>query len=181
MRAARLTTTTMMNHVWRGSTRRFFSSLNSEGPVGKVLNEFSPKIAVIGVGGAGCNAINNMVLSEALEGVDFVCANTDAQHLASTLAAKKIQLGRELTRGLGCGADHLVGKAAAEESRQEILDAVSGAHLAFIVSGMGGGTGTGAAPAIAEMCYEHNVLTIAVVTKPFAFEVSWNGAWYFFD
>lgn len=134
------------------------------------LKEFTARICVIGVGGGGCNAVNNMV-SRGLEGVDFICTNTDAQHLAATLAPTKIQLGREATEGLGCGAEPILGRAAAEESRDEIRAAVGDAHLVFITAGMGGGTGTGAAPVIAELCQDMGILTVAVVTKPFAFEV----------
>jgi cell division protein FtsZ len=140
-------------------------------PIPRDISEFTTRIKVIGVGGAGCNAVNNMVANGTLDGVDFVCANTDAQHLASCLSDTRIQLGRTLTEGLGGGADHLVGRAAAGESQDEILEAIGDAHLVFITAGMGGGTGTGAAPAIAEMCYDRNILTVAVVTKPFAFEV----------
>ena len=133
------------------------------------IHEFAPKIIVFGVGGGGCNAVNNMI-ARGLTGVDFVCANTDAQHLSSTLAPTRIQLGRASTHGLGCGANPEIGRFAADESRSEILEAISDAHMVFITAGMGGGTGTGAAPVVAEVCMEQGVLTVAVVTKPFSFE-----------
>lgn len=145
------------------AARAFFKS---EAPS---LQEFAPRIVVVGVGGGGCNAINNMV-ARGLTGVEFICANTDAQHLATTLTEKRIQLGRGITRGLGCGANPDVGRAAAEESRQEIIDMIGDAHMVFITAGMGGGTGTGAAPVVAEICMEKGILTVAVVTKPFSFE-----------
>lgn len=135
------------------------------------LQEFAPRISVIGVGGGGCNAVNNMII-RGLGGVDFICTNTDAQHLSTTLAEKKIQLGRRSTQGLGCGANPEVGRAAAQESRDEIAEMIGDAHMVFITAGMGGGTGTGAAPVVAEICMEKNILTVAVVTKPFSFEVS---------
>ena len=134
------------------------------------LQEFAPRICVVGVGGGGCNAINNMV-SRGLSGVDFICLNTDAQHLATTLTEKRIQIGRTTTQGLGCGANPDVGRAAAEESRAEIAEMIGDAHMVFITAGMGGGTGTGAAPVVAEVCMERGILTVAVVTKPFSFEV----------
>jgi len=133
------------------------------------LQEFAPRIVVIGVGGGGCNAINNMI-ARGLSGVEFICTNTDAQHLSTTLTANRIQLGRGLTEGLGCGANPDVGRAAAEESRKEISDLIGDAHMVFITAGMGGGTGTGAAPVVAEICMEKGILTVAVVTKPFSFE-----------
>ncbi|MBL4603664.1 MAG: cell division protein FtsZ [Emcibacteraceae bacterium] len=135
------------------------------------LTELTPKITVFGVGGAGGNAVNNMIKS-ALKGVDFVCANTDAQALSHSMAEQKIQLGVELTQGLGAGARPEVGKAAAEESMDIILEHLEGAHMVFITAGMGGGTGTGAAPTIAKMAREKGILTVGVVTKPFQFEGS---------
>lgn len=135
------------------------------------LHEFAPKIVVLGVGGAGGNALNNMVAKE-LQGVEFVALNTDAQHLASTLTDQRIQLGAELTRGLGCGANPDAGRLAAEESREQIQEQLKDAHLVFITAGMGGGTGTGAAPVIADICYEMGILTVGVVTLPFSFEGS---------
>ena len=133
------------------------------------LTELTPKITVFGVGGAGGNAVNNMVKSE-LKGVDFVCANTDAQALSHSLAEQKIQLGAELTQGLGAGARPEVGRAAAEETAGLIIEHLEGCHMAFITAGMGGGTGTGAAPTIAKIAREKGILTVGVVTKPFQFE-----------
>src|SRR3954471_5796054 len=131
--------------------------------------ELKPRITVLGVGGAGGNAVNNMIGAR-LEGVSFVVANTDAQALAQSKADHKIQLGAELTEGLGAGAKPEVGRGAAEESLPEILEHLSGAHMVFITAGMGGGTGTGAAPVIARAVRELGVLTVGVVTKPFHFE-----------
>ncbi|MDP2932418.1 MAG: cell division protein FtsZ [Chloroflexota bacterium] len=127
------------------------------------------KIKVIGLGGAGSNAITRMV-REQIRGVEFIAMNTDAQHLAVTEAAVRIQLGERCTRGLGAGGDHNVGRKAAEESRDEIRQAVTGADMVFITAGMGGGTGTGSAPVVAEMAKQTGALTIGVVTKPFTFE-----------
>ncbi len=134
-----------------------------------VESEKSAKIKVIGVGGAGTNAVNNMIESN-LQGVKFIVANTDAQSLDSSMAGHKIQLGVQLTEGLGAGADPSVGRDAALENIDEIRDALSDSHMVFITAGFGGGTGTGAAPVIAEICKELGVLTVAVVTKPFSFE-----------
>ena len=131
--------------------------------------ELRPRITVLGVGGAGGNAVNNMIASK-LEGVEFVVANTDAQALAQSLAERKIQIGAQVTEGLGAGAQPDIGRAGAEESLEEILDALSGSHMVFITAGMGGGTGTGAAPVIARAVREAGILTVGVVTKPFAFE-----------
>ncbi|MGH6872373.1 MAG: cell division protein FtsZ [Rhizomicrobium sp.] len=131
--------------------------------------ELRPRITVLGVGGAGGNAVNNMISSK-LEGVDFVVANTDAQALAQSKATHKIQMGVKLTEGLGAGARPDVGRAGAEESLDEILEHLAGSHMVFITAGMGGGTGTGAAPVIARAVREQGVLTVGVVTKPFAFE-----------
>ena len=127
------------------------------------------KIKVIGCGGAGCNAITRMV-REQIRGVEFVAMNTDAQALAITEAPIRIQLGEKNTRGLGAGGDNKIGHAAAEESRDEIRQMVAGSDMVFITAGMGGGTGTGAAPIVAQMAKETGALTIAIVTKPFAFE-----------
>ncbi|MBW7921824.1 MAG: cell division protein FtsZ, partial [Rubellimicrobium sp.] len=131
--------------------------------------DLRPRITVFGVGGAGGNAVNNMIQKE-LEGVDFVVANTDAQALAQSDATLKIQMGVKATEGLGAGARPEVGAAAAEESIQAIVDHLAGAHMCFITAGMGGGTGTGAAPIIAQAARELGILTVGVVTKPFQFE-----------
>jgi len=131
--------------------------------------ELKPRITVFGVGGAGGNAVNNMIDKE-LEGVEFVVANTDAQALQQSRAASKIQMGLKVTEGLGAGARPTVGAAAAEETIEEIVDHLAGAHMCFITAGMGGGTGTGAAPIIAQAARELGVLTVGVVTKPFQFE-----------
>ena len=127
------------------------------------------KIKVIGMGGGGCNAITRMVREE-IQGVEFIAMNTDAQALAITEAPTRIQLGEKITKGLGVGGDHNLGQKAAEESRDEIRELVSGSDMVFITGGMGGGTGTGAAPVVAEIARESGALTIAVVTKPFTFE-----------
>ena len=132
-------------------------------------DDLRPKIMVIGVGGAGGNAIANMMEAQ-IEGVDFIVANTDAQALSSSPAAKRIQLGPDITGGLGAGARPEVGKAAAEETVEDIEDALDGVNMCFIAAGMGGGTGTGAAPVIAEAARKKGVLTVGVVTKPFLFE-----------
>jgi len=133
------------------------------------LTELRPRITVIGVGGAGGNAVNNMIESS-LEGVDFIAANTDAQALATSSAGTVIQMGSGITEGLGAGSRPEVGAAAAEETLEEIRSNLDGVHLLFITAGMGGGTGTGAAPIIARTAKELGVLTVAVVTKPFEFE-----------
>jgi len=127
------------------------------------------KIKVIGLGGAGCNAITRMV-REQIRGVEFIGMNTDAQALAITEAPTRIQLGERLTRGLGAGGDHTIGRKAAEESRDEIKQAVSGADMVFITAGMGGGSGTGSAPVVAEVAKQSGALVICIVTKPFGFE-----------
>jgi len=131
--------------------------------------DLRPKITVFGVGGAGGNAVNNMIQA-GLEGVEFVVANTDNQALAMSSAEKRIQMGTAITEGLGAGSRPQIGGAAAEEAMPEILDYVNGSHMAFITAGMGGGTGTGAAPVIARLAREQGILTIGVVTKPFQFE-----------
>src|SRR5215467_6498761 len=133
------------------------------------LKELRPRITVLGVGGAGGNAVNNMIASK-LEGVEFVIANTDAQSLAQSKAPRKIQMGARVTEGLGAGAQPDVGRAGAEESLDEILEQIGQSHMVFITAGMGGGTGTGAAPVIARAVRELGILTVGVVTKPFAFE-----------
>jgi len=131
--------------------------------------ELKPRITVFGVGGAGGNAVNNMIEKE-LDGVDFVVANTDAQALQQSASKSRVQLGVKVTEGLGAGARPSVGSAAAEESIEQIVDHLAGAHMCFITAGMGGGTGTGAAPIIAAAARELGVLTVGVVTKPFQFE-----------
>ena len=131
--------------------------------------DLKPRITVFGVGGAGGNAVNNMI-DKKLEGVEFVVANTDAQALQQSRSAHKIQMGLKVTEGLGAGARPSVGSAAAEESIEQIVDHLAGAHMCFITAGMGGGTGTGAAPIIAQAARELGVLTVGVVTKPFQFE-----------
>ncbi len=133
------------------------------------MTELKPRIVVIGVGGAGGNAVNNMIKA-GLDGVEFVVANTDAQALAQSQAERKLQLGVAITQGLGCGARPDVGRASAEEAMDQVLDHLNNAHMAFITAGMGGGTGTGAAPVIARACREQGILTVGVVTKPFHFE-----------
>jgi len=127
------------------------------------------RIKVIGLGGGGCNAITRMVREE-IQGVEFTAMNTDAQSLAITEAPARIQLGEKLTKGLGVGGDHAMGQKAAEESRDELKELVSGADMVFITCGMGGGTGTGAVSIVAEIAKQSGALTIAVVTRPFAFE-----------
>jgi cell division protein FtsZ len=133
------------------------------------LSELKPRITVFGVGGAGGNAVNNMIESR-LDGVEFVVANTDAQALLQNAAQRRIQMGTALTMGLGAGSQPQIGAAAAEEALQEIVDHLAGSHMAFITAGMGGGTGTGAAPVIARAAKEQGILTVGVVTKPFHFE-----------
>ncbi|KAB2849246.1 MAG: cell division protein FtsZ [Hyphomicrobiaceae bacterium] len=135
------------------------------------LTELKPRITVMGIGGAGGNAVNNMISSN-LEGVEFVVANTDAQALAMSSAEHRIQLGISLTEGLGAGSKPEIGEAAAEEAADEIRQQLSGSHMCFIAAGMGGGTGTGAASVVARVAQELGVLTVAVVTKPFQFEGS---------
>ncbi len=133
---------------------------------------FSPnpaKIKVCGLGGGGCNAVTRMV-REQIQGVEFIGMNTDAQALSITEAPVRVQLGEKLTRGLGVGGDHVMGQKAAEENRDELTELLSGADMVFITCGMGGGTGTGAAPVVAEIGKQTGALTIAVVTKPFTFE-----------
>jgi cell division protein FtsZ len=134
-----------------------------------VENENFAKIMVIGVGGAGGNAINNMIESK-LQGVRFIAANTDAQALEISRATVKLQIGEQLTQGLGAGANPQVGREAALENAEALKKTLDGSHMVFITAGFGGGTGTGAAPVIAELCKEIDVLTVAVVTKPFSFE-----------
>ena len=131
--------------------------------------DFTPRIIVIGVGGGGTNAVDNMIAAN-LRGVDFVVANTDAQQLVHSKADRRVQLGPHITQGLGAGAKPEIGRAAAEEAADELYRHLDGAHMVFITAGMGGGTGTGAAPVIARMAKERGILTVGVVTKPFGFE-----------
>src|SRR5689334_7643270 len=133
------------------------------------VDELRPRISVIGVGGAGGNAIANMMNAD-VQGVDFVVANTDAQALNHSTADRRIQLGLKITQGLGAGSRPEIGRAAAEETIDEIMQALEGAHMCFIAAGMGGGTGTGAAPVIVKAARDKGILTVGVVTKPFAFE-----------
>jgi cell division protein FtsZ len=133
------------------------------------VDELRPRISVIGVGGAGGNAVANMIRSD-VQGVDFVVANTDAQALNASSADRRIQLGLKITQGLGAGSRPEIGRAAAEETLEDIERALEGAHMCFIAAGMGGGTGTGAAPVIAKAARDKGILTVGVVTKPFAFE-----------
>jgi cell division protein FtsZ len=137
----------------------------------QAYTDFTPRITVIGVGGGGTNAVDNMIALN-LQGVDFVVANTDAQQLMHSRADQRIQLGPHITQGLGAGANPKIGQAAAEEAAEELYRHLDGAHMLFITAGMGGGTGTGAAPVIARMARERNILTVGVVTKPFSFEGS---------
>src|SRR5687767_9874839 len=138
------------------------------------VDELRPRISVIGVGGAGGNAVANMIAAD-VQGVDFIVANTDAQALNSSTADRRIQLGLKITQGLGAGSRPEIGRAAAEETLDEIERALDGAHMCFIAAGMGGGTGTGAAPVIAKAARDRGILTVGVVTKPFAFEGTRRG------
>ncbi|MBO9624603.1 MAG: cell division protein FtsZ [Sphingomonas sp.] len=133
------------------------------------VDELTPRITVIGVGGAGGNAIANMIRSD-VQGVEFLVANTDAQALKQSAAGHRIQLGAKITQGLGAGSRPEIGRAAAEETIDQVQQALEGAHMCFIAAGMGGGTGTGAAPVIAKAARDMGILTVGVVTKPFAFE-----------
>ena len=133
-------------------------------------SQSSAVIRVIGVGGGGGNAVEHM-LANNVEGVEFVCANTDAQALRASGAHSKLQLGNDVTKGLGAGADPEVGRQSALEDRDRIQEALEGADMIFITAGMGGGTGTGASPVIAQLAKEMGILTVAVVTKPFPFEL----------
>ena len=137
--------------------------------VPQTMQELRPRITVVGVGGAGCNAVNNMIDAN-LEGVDFLVANTDGQSLAHSMASRKLQLGTSLTGGLGAGSKPEVGSKAAEESLDDVLAELADSNMVFITAGMGGGTGTGAAPVIAKAARERGILTVGVVTKPFDFE-----------
>ena len=136
---------------------------------GGELRELKPRILVIGVGGAGGNAINAMI-EAGMQGVEFVAVNTDAQDLKMSKADAKIQIGMNLTKGLGAGAKHDIGQAAADESINEIVNYIQGSNMVFIASGMGGGTGTGASHVIAKAAREMNILTVGVTTLPFSYE-----------
>ena len=136
---------------------------------GGELKELKPRILVMGIGGAGGNAINAMI-EDGLEGVEFVAVNTDAQDLKINKADAKIQIGMNLTKGLGAGAKHDIGQAAADESLNEIVTYLQGANMVFITAGMGGGTGTGASHVIARAAKELNILTVGVITLPFSYE-----------
>ena len=144
-------------------------TINLTVPKTKNSTELKPRISVIGVGGAGGNAVNNMI-QMGLEGVEFIVANSDAQALAHSAAERKIQMGAEVTKGLGAGSNPDIGHAAAEESLDEILTQLHDVYMVFVTAGLGGGTGTGASPVIARMAREHGILTVGVVTKPFQFE-----------
>lgn len=133
------------------------------------VDELTPRITVIGVGGAGGNAIANMIRAE-VQGVEFVVANTDAQALKQSSATQRIQLGAKITQGLGAGSRPEIGRAAAEETIEQVQKSLEGSHMCFLAAGMGGGTGTGAAPVIAKAARDMGILTVGVVTKPFAFE-----------
>ena len=132
-------------------------------------SETKARIKVIGVGGGGSNAVNRMIASK-IEGVEFIAANTDQQSLSASHAADRITLGAKLTKGLGCGADPEIGRQAALEDTEKIIEAIEGADMVFITAGLGGGTGTGGAPIVASLATELGALTVAVVTKPFTFE-----------
>ena len=138
--------------------------------MGEIMNQSGmATIKVVGVGGAGGNAVNRMITA-GLRGVEFIAVNTDKQALDVSKAEERIQIGDKLTRGLGAGGDPCVGECSAEESKAEIAEAIKGADMVFVTSGMGGGTGTGAAPIVAEVAKEMGILTVGVVTKPFPFE-----------
>ena len=148
-------------------TRELVMTINLTVP--QNMQELRPRITVVGVGGAGCNAVNNMINAD-LEGVDFLVANTDGQALAHSKASRKIQLGSAITQGLGAGSKPEIGRAAAEESLAEVMAELADCNMVFITAGMGGGTGTGAAPVIARAARERGILTVGVITKPFEFE-----------
>jgi cell division protein FtsZ len=149
-----------------GAEQGFTMSINLQKPE---ISEMKPNIAVFGVGGGGGNAVNNMI-HEDLQGTQFIVANTDAQALSTSKATRLIQLGANVTQGLGAGSHPEIGRAAAEESIDEIMDHLTGTHMCFVTAGMGGGTGTGAAPVIARAARSAGILTVGVVTKPFSFE-----------
>src|SRR5262245_42375924 len=144
-------------------------TLNLSMPKSHQNYEIKPRITVVGVGGAGGNAVNNMIRSN-LEGVEFIVCNTDAQALAQSICDRRLQLGLNITQGLGAGSRPDIGRAAAEEVIDQLMSELDGSNMVFITAGMGGGTGTGAAPVIARAAREHGILTVGVVTKPFHFE-----------
>lgn len=146
-------------------------TINLSVPIDEPGPDLKPRITVIGVGGAGGNAVNNMIRAQ-LEGVEFVVANTDAQALSHSRAQRRVQLGVTITQGLGAGSRPDVGRVAAEEAMEQLMEEIRGSNMAFIAAGMGGGTGTGAAPVIARAAREQGILTVGVVTKPFHFEGS---------
>ena len=133
------------------------------------VNRFA-KIKVLGIGGSGCNALNSMIQNAQIQGVDFVAVNTDQQHLLANHAQTKVQIGEQLTKGLGAGADPEIGEKAAQESLEKVKEVIVGADMVFITYGAGGGTGTGGGPVIADLARKLGILTVAVITKPFAFE-----------
>ncbi|HBI91564.1 MAG TPA: cell division protein FtsZ, partial [Terrisporobacter glycolicus] len=141
----------------------------SENRINIELDNDDVVIKVMGIGGGGNNAVNRMI-SEGVKGIDFISVNTDKQALFSSMANKQIQIGEKITRGLGAGAKPQVGKDAAKESRTQIINELEGTDIVFVTAGMGGGTGTGAAPIVANIAKEMGILTIGVVTKPFGFE-----------
>eukprot|EP01111_Echinosteliopsis_oligospora_P009519 TRINITY_DN2803_c0_g1_i1.p1 TRINITY_DN2803_c0_g1~~TRINITY_DN2803_c0_g1_i1.p1 ORF type:complete len:292 (+),score=101.17 TRINITY_DN2803_c0_g1_i1:50-925(+) len=147
--------------------RSYYSSI----PINNndVLIDLLPRITVCGLGGAGGNTVNNMIKRN-FEGVEFLVANTDAQALAGSVSTKRVQLGRDMTRGLGAGARPEVGRGAAEESLSDVMREIGSSHMVFITAGMGGGTGTGAAPVVAKAAKDAGILTVGIVTKPFHFE-----------
>jgi cell division protein FtsZ len=152
-----------------GSQNRDKTPPKEETRSSEIVPSSIARIKVIGVGGGGCNAVNRMIASE-LSGVEFWGVNTDAQALTQANAPKRLQIGQKLTRGLGAGGNPAIGQKAAEESRDEVAAALEGSDLVFITAGMGGGTGTGAAPIVAEAAKEVGALTVGVVTRPFNFE-----------
>jgi cell division protein FtsZ len=158
--------------LFQGFSGSLANSIQVQGGLKMSKTSYVPsgaRIKVVGMGGGGCNAITRMV-REQIRGVEFIAMNTDAQHLTVTEAAVRIQLGERVTRGLGAGGDHIIGQKAAEESRDDIKQAVTGADMVFVTCGMGGGTGTGSIPLVAQLAKQSGALTIAVVTKPFSFE-----------
>merc|ERR1711991_36902 len=155
------------SHMVNHHNRETIMTINLSVP--QTMQELRPRITVVGVGGAGGNAVNNMISAD-LDGVDFLVANTDGQALAHSKASRKIQLGSAITQGLGAGSKPEIGRAAAEESLAEVMAELADCNMVFITAGMGGGTGTGAAPVIAEAARERGILTVGVVTKPFEYE-----------